>query len=132
MTTRKHKVQWHPYVRTYVITVNFFHVILKGSTPLQINTNFCHPPDPIRQLRKVDLHFLKGLKKRMIQDPAAPGVSPVALLCHKRFVTVSSDFRVSLRNQCQYEVLGGLHTVIAKKELMAEIPGKQVFGILRL
>ena len=89
-----------------------------------INTNICHPPEPTRQLRKVDPYFIKSLKKRMIQDPAAPGVSPAALLCHKKFVEDSSDFKVSLRNQCQYEVLGGLHTVTAKKELMAEVPGE--------
>ena len=41
----------------------------------------CFEPDESRLLRKVDTHFVKLLKERMLQDPTAPGVPPLALLC---------------------------------------------------
>ena len=52
----------------------------------------------------IDDEFVKSLKKRMIEDPSAPGVTPVALLVK----SVTKDaFLVNLRNQYEYEVLGG-------------------------
>ena len=57
----------------------------------------------------------------MIEDPAAPGIPPLALLCTD--VAAKNSFLPHLKDQYKYEVLGGLHTVTARKELLEEIPG---------
>ena len=57
----------------------------------------------------------------MKEDPIAPGVPPLALHCID--VPKKVDFLPHLANQYSYEVLGGLHTVTARKELLKEIPG---------
>ena len=44
----------------------------------------CKAPVPIRLLRKVDTSFVEQLKKRMLEDPAAPGLSPLALCVTRR------------------------------------------------
>ena len=41
----------------------------------------CHPPKDTRQLRQIDGDFVKRLKQRMLEDPSAPGVPPLAVLC---------------------------------------------------
>jgi hypothetical protein len=94
-----------------------------GLTPLAVKTEKCFCPEPARQLRQIDPFFIKGLKKRMMSDPSAPGTSAIALLCKSKFITTGSLFKETLRNQYEYEVLGGLHTILAKKELMVEDPG---------
>ena len=58
----------------------------------------------------------------MRDDPLAPGVAPLALLCHKDYVDEKWKFKVNLSNQYKYEVLGGLHTITARKQLLAEVP----------
>ena len=79
------------------------------------------PVNVARQLRQIDEHFVKTLKKHMIHDPAAPGVSPLALLCVD--VQDVAHYKLHLKNQYSYEVLGGLHSITAKKQLMDEMPG---------
>ena len=52
----------------------------------------------------------------MQSDPIAPGIAPFALLRKK------GDFLPHLANQYRYEVLGGLYTIAAKKELLHDMP----------
>ena len=53
----------------------------------------------------------------MIADPSAPGATPMALLCQE-----VSDFNPRHKNVYRYEVLGGLHTYMAKSQLVREYP----------
>lgn len=39
------------------------------------------PPKHSRLLRDPDSIFIGNLKKRMIEDPSAPGAAPMAVLC---------------------------------------------------
>ena len=63
----------------------------------------------------------------MLEDPAAPGIPPLALLCTT--VPQAPLFVENLKDQYSYEVLGGLHTVTARKELLDEMPGKYTWYI---
>ena len=72
----------------------------------------CHPPKDTRQLRQIDGNFVKRLKQRMLEDPSAPGVPPLAVLC--KDLSDKEKFIPHLKDQYEYEVLGGLHTVMAK------------------
>ena len=56
----------------------------------------------------------------MLSDPAAPGASPMALLC--KDVKTVQEFNPKYKNVYKYEVLGGLHTYLAKSELAVEHP----------
>lgn len=96
------------------------HSISDG--PITINTATCSAPaSASRQIRQVDSKFVKALKEHMLQDAAAPGVAPIAVLCTD--VQDKHQFKLHLKNQYSYEVLGGLHSITAKKELMEEMPG---------
>ena len=57
----------------------------------------------------------------MRSDPVAPGTPPLALHCID--VSKKEDFLEHLAGQYTYEVLGGMHTVAARKELLEEVPG---------
>ena len=74
--------------------------------------------------------FVKLLKKRMIEDAAAIGVSPIAMLFSD--VENIGQFRPHLKNHYHYEVLGGLHTVTAKQQLMQEVPGEPLHYIFNV
>ena len=39
------------------------------------------PPKDSRLLREPDSLFISNLKKKMIEDPSAPGAAPLAVLC---------------------------------------------------
>ena len=56
----------------------------------------------------------------MIKDPAGPGATPLAILC--KDVNKPEDFQTKYKNVYKYEVLGGLHTFMAKSQLHQEIP----------
>ena len=86
----------------------------------------CHTPKPQRLLRKVDNDFVRALKSRMKADPIAPGIPPLALLLTDSRVSKQEDFKPHLAGQYQYEVLGGLHSVMARQELVHEAPGMYV------
>ena len=95
--------------------------VFTGNLPIEVKVTACKEPKPERLLRKLDTNFVKGLKARMKADPIAPGIPPVALHCVD--IPKKTDFLKHLANQYSYEVLGGLHTIAARKELMEEIPG---------
>lgn len=82
--------------------------------------NLSKPPEDSRLLRKPDPTFIKNLKANMMKDPVAPGASPMAVLC--REVSRPSQFQEKYKNVYRYEVLGGLHTYMAKLQLIQEIP----------
>ena len=111
--------------------------------------NQCREPTSARLLRKVDHRFVEELKRRMLEDPSAPGVSPLALLCYKKkkevvrvlfYLIITPDtfiwhcshtqskkeFLIHLEGEYTYKVLGGLHTLVAKKELHNEKPGTYI------
>ena len=65
--------------------------------------------------------LIKGLKVCMCSDPVAPGTPPLPLHCID--VSKKEDFLEHLAGQYTYEVLGGMHTVAARKELLEEVTG---------
>jgi hypothetical protein len=97
-----------------------------GNTPIEIKITNCQEPTYERLLRKLDGRFLRALKERMKADPIAPGIPPLALHCIS--VSTKSDFLPHLVNQYKFEVLGGLHSITAKKELLEEMPGHSIYS----
>jgi len=75
------------------------------------------PPRESRLLRTANPDFVENLKNQIKKDPAAPGKTPMVVLCQE-----VSEFNQRLKNVYSYEVLGGLHTFLAKQKLMAEYP----------
>ena len=67
----------------------------------------------VTRIRKIDVGFVKLLKKQMIEDAAAIGVPPTAVLFSD--VENIGQFRPHLKNHYQYEILGKLHTVTAEQ-----------------
>lgn len=78
------------------------------------------PPRESRLLRQADPTFISNLKDKMVKDPAAPGAAPVAVLC--KSVESVTDFNTKFKDVYKYEVLGGLHTMLAKTQLASEYP----------
>ena len=88
---------------------------------MKVNIAQCQIPPPQRLLRKVDEIFVERLKDQLKADPTGPGVPPLALLCIDE--TTTERFREDLIQQYRYEVLGGLHSVEARKKLLEDHPG---------
>lgn len=88
--------------------------------PITIQVSMCTAPKSVRrQIRKIDVNFVKVLKNRMLEDASAPGAPAIAVLCSD--VENIHKFRPHLKDHYHYEVLGGLHTVTAKQELSEEV-----------
>ena len=81
------------------------------------------PPKESRLIREPDPTFIKNLKQKMIADPAAPGATPMAVLCKG-----VEDFNPKYKDVYKYEVLGGLHTMLAKAQLAEEFPENPFFN----
>ena len=75
------------------------------------------PPKESRLIREPDPIFVKNLKQKMLSDPAAPGATPMAVL-YKGV----DDFNARYKDVYKYEVLGGLHKMLAKLQLADEYP----------
>ena len=84
------------------------------------------PPRVSRLLQEADPTFVANLKAKMISDPSAPGSTLMAVLC-KDIETVS-DFNHKYKNVYKYEVLGGLHTLMAKQQLLQEYPDNPFYS----
>ena len=80
------------------------------------------PPKETRLIREPDPTFVKNLKQKMIVDPSAPGATPMAVLCKG-----VDDFNIKYKDVYKYEVLGGLHTMLAKAQLAEEFPDNLFF-----
>ena len=100
----------------------FLFYILKGDIPLKVKMEQLEAPPLERLLRKVDECFVESLKLKLQQDPTGPGVPPLALLCKEE--KDKEKFRVDLSGQYKFEVIGGLHSVEARKRLVEEYPGE--------
>lgn len=85
------------------------------------------PPKQSRLLREADPTFLSNLKQRMVGDPAAPGACPMAVLC--KDMEEPEGFNAKHKNVYTYEVLGGLHSLIAKTQLSMEHPENPFFKV---
>ena len=48
---------------------------------MELPIQMIHQPSDTKLLRKPDDIFIEQLKKKMVEDPAAPGASPLAVLC---------------------------------------------------
>ena len=81
------------------------------------------PPKESRLIRAPDPVFVKNLKQKMVSDPAAPGSTPMAVLCKG-----VEDFNPKYKDVYKYEVLGGLHNMLAKSQLSEEYPENQHFS----
>jgi len=95
--------------------------ILTGTMELPIHQLTAPPREP-RLIRSANPGFVNSLKDQMKTDPVAPGKTPMVVLCQD-----VSDFNPRLKNVYKYEVLGGLHTFLAKQKLMAECPENPFF-----
>lgn len=73
-----------------------------------------------RLLREPDPIFISNLKDNMLRDPAGPGAAPLALFCMDK--TATGEFNPKHKTVYKYEVLGGLHTFLAKSQLAQEVP----------
>ena len=82
--------------------------------------NLQKPPRESRLMREPDPTFVRNLKENMIKDPAGPGASTVAVLCKN--INKPEDFQEKYKIVYKYEVLGGLHTYLAKLQLTQEFP----------
>ena len=98
------------------------YLIFSVGGPITIQVSMCTAPKSVRrQIRKIDVNFVKVLKNRMLEDASAPGAPAIAVLCSD--VENIHKFRPHLKDHYHYEVLGGLHTVTAKQELSEEVTG---------
>lgn len=87
--------------------------------PFEISiSQLIKPPRESRLLREADQTFVNKLKERMVKDPSAPDVTPMVVLC-KDAQTVEA-FNPKYLNVYKYEVLGGLHSLLAKNQLTEE------------
>ena len=77
-------------------------------------------------LREADPVFVKNLKEKMLSDPSAPGSMPMAVLV--KDMDGIGEFNENYRNVYKYEVLGGLHTMVAKQQLSEEYPENPFFS----
>ena len=78
------------------------------------------PPRESHLIREPDPTFVRNLKLKMVGDPSAPGATPMAVLCTN--VECPSEFNMKYKNVYKYEVLGGMHTLLAKTQLSEEYP----------
>ena len=86
------------------------------------------PPRESRLLREADPTFILNLKAKMLSDPSAPGATPMAVLC--KDVDLLTDFNMKYKSVYKYEVLGGLHTLVAKEQLIEEHPDNPFFQVV--
>jgi len=77
-------------------------------------------PHSSRCLRPVDEVFVKALVNRLERDPSAPGVPAVAVLCVS--MKTIEDFDLKRKDAYKYELLGGQHTAMARKEISKKFP----------
>lgn len=63
----------------------------------------------------------------MTHDPVAPGATPMAVLC--KDIEDGAEFNEKYKNVYKYEVLGGVHTFMAKKQLIEEDPENPFFKV---
>ena len=61
----------------------------------------------------------------MLSDPSAPGSTPMAVLV--KDMDGIGEFNEKYRNVYKYEVLGSLHTMVAKQQLSEEYPENPFF-----
>ena len=64
----------------------------------------------------------------MMKDPAGPGGAPIAVL--RKDICKVSEFQGKHRKVYKYEVLGGLHTFLAKTQLSQEIPDNPYYKVV--
>ena len=83
------------------------------------------PPRGSRLLREPDPMFISNLKDNMLKDPVGPGAAPLALMCVDKMT--KGDFNTKYKAVYKYEVLGGLHTYLAKSQLSQEVPDNALY-----
>ena len=72
----------------------------------------------------MDECFVESLKLKLQEDLTGPGVPPLALLCEEE--KDKTKFPADLSGRYKFEVIGGLHSVEARKHLVDEYPGKGI------
>ena len=93
---------------------------------MDIAVSNLHEPPTSRLLRKIDSVFVEGLKQRLKNDPAAPGIPPFAVMCKN--IRKVEEFNERHKDVYQYEVLGGLHGAKARQALLLEQPGVEAYS----
>ena len=96
--------------------------------PLKVKVEQLEAPHLQRLLRRVNDCFVESLKLKLQQDPTGPGVPPLALLCKEE--RDKEKFREDLSGQYKFAVIGGLHSVEARKRLSEEYPGEVIMHLV--
>lgn len=73
----------------------YSHTNILGIMELPIE-QITPPPKQSRLLRDPDSVFISNLKKKMIEDPSAPGATPMAVIC--KDVVCAGSFDVKFKN----------------------------------
>jgi len=84
------------------------------------------PPRESRLLREADEVFVRKLKEKMMMDPSAPGATPMAVLCKDISL---ENFNSKHCNVYKYEVVGGLHSLLAKRQLTEKHPDNPFYKV---
>lgn len=91
------------YIHSFVYLIHLIvYLLYKGLFEISIS-QLVKPPKESRLLRVADETFVNNLKDKMVKDPAAPGATPMAVLC--KDVTLDG-FNAKYLNVYKYEVLG--------------------------
>ncbi len=98
-------------------------VLSSGTTELLLSNLV--EPHMSQCLRTIDEVFVDCLAKKLEEDPSAPGVPPVAVLCVS--VVSVDDFSLKRKDAYKYELLGGQHTALARKSVSKKNPGNSHF-----
>ena len=93
---------------------------------MEIPVSNLNEPPPARLLRKFDNVLVEGLIQRLKEDPAGPGVPPLAVSC--KDVAKIELFQQRHKDVYQYDVLGGLHGAKARQALLAEHPEETAYA----
>ncbi len=101
------------------INLYYNYLYTAGTFDLLLNT-LVKPHEAKQCAKPVDTSFVKALAARFEEDPSAPGVPPIAALC----VSVPSKeaFNIKRKDGYKYEVLGGQHSALARKEISLKNP----------
>lgn len=110
---------------TKILTFGW-HIFCTGVMELP-TSQLLPPPKETRLLREADTTFISHLKKRMITDPSAPGACPMAVLCISK--DNPSEFQEKYKDVYEYEVLGGLHSLLCKNQLAIEYPDNPYYKV---
>ena len=112
-------------VGKYIRSCIGFSLLKASSCNHRVNGNSNGPSNATKGFTSLMRTRPHIYQERMISDPVGPGAVPLALLCLDK--AVKEDFNSRHKAVYLYEVLGGLHTFLAKSQLSVELPDNEAF-----